>query len=145
MRAFLSLSQQSRPLREQLGEAGQLIDGSSFHCLLWYELSLTLLHIVLSHRVSEIGTALGRAGLRLESLEVNTHQLDMRIALAEHIKEKVDKLHRVCDFSDAAHSDVGDMSHSLSQLWSVVKASPGVDRSAQPKSLTDRYWLCLAF
>lgn len=57
---------------------------------------------VLSHRVSDIGTALGRAGMRLESLEVNTHQLDTRITLAESLKERVDRLHRLCDCSGTA-------------------------------------------
>lgn len=103
VRTFLSMPQQ-RPLREQLDEAGQLIDGTQRFQLSVIASALTCCVTcstlpVLSHRVFDISTALGRAGMRLELLEVNTHQLDTRLALAESLRERVDRLHRLCDCS----------------------------------------------
>jgi hypothetical protein len=117
IKEFLSLPQ-LQPLRVQLDEAGELMNGTSRAPALYDEIDYTfivlvcvqklkvtiyniskivvkmnritiylmlLCHVprvtVLSQRVSELGTAFGRAGLKIEAVELITRQLGTRTIL----------------------------------------------------------------
>jgi len=75
---------------------------------------------VLSGRVAEVGTAAGRAGIRIEAVEAVTRQLDTRIQVAEHSREKVMELVQLCDLSGTHFTQLQGMALHLTEMTNLV-------------------------
>lgn len=53
--------------------------------------------------MAELGTALGRAGIKIEAVEIVHRQLETRLQVAENGREKIMHLYNATDLSGMSH------------------------------------------
>ncbi|KAJ1429631.1 hypothetical protein B484DRAFT_58609 [Ochromonadaceae sp. CCMP2298] len=117
---FLTLPQ-AVPLGIQLAEAGALID-------------------LLSGRVAEVGSAAGRAGIRLEGVESVTVQLDTRLRVAEHAQQGTRDLHQRCDLSGSRYATLSDLAATVTSIGCVIA---GEEATTSSLTSLSRHPLCV--